>query len=117
VFVTAAWLLSSPLAARMCCRCSHCLGCLDCKECAFASNRPINKAMLKAAAKEDEEDAAAAKRRKPDPAKSKLTDLLPAPRNGYAPIGKPGSFLLQILALSYWSNHSLGVCTVCRGPQ
>ncbi|KAF5843841.1 hypothetical protein DUNSADRAFT_5078 [Dunaliella salina] len=50
-------------------------------------NLPFNKAMLKAAEREDEEDAAAAKKRKPNPAKSKLTDLLPAPRNGYAPVG------------------------------
>mmetsp|Transcript_462 Transcript_462/g.1192 ORF Transcript_462/g.1192 Transcript_462/m.1192 type:complete len:432 (+) Transcript_462:136-1431(+) len=50
-------------------------------------NLPFNKAMLEAARREDEEDAAAAKKRKPNPAKSKLTDLLPAPRNGYAPVG------------------------------
>ena len=43
--------------------------------------------MLKAAEKEDGEDMSAAKKRKPNPAKSSLKDLLPAPRNGHAPAG------------------------------
>jgi hypothetical protein len=61
---------------------AHCLLLLS-----VPSPRPFNKAMLKAAEKEDGEDMSAAKKRKPNPAKSSLKDLLPAPRNGHAPAG------------------------------
>ena len=84
------------------------------------NHRPFNKAMLKAAEREDEEDATAAKKRKPNPAKAKLMDLLPAPRNTSAPAGmtrKPAAFLTALVFNSKNFDCSVGNVLLCAHPS